>query len=193
MSITFDHLNRSWNEFSQQILGFIDTLGLSQAQLDCDHVALRVNSLETALQLEQAFSKQGQIISKNIINGRPIVIIALDTPLMLGGYAIGCVELPYPSEKVYPNEGWEHVELVFNCQAKNCEELALALTGRFPTLKAILETPDTHTSSGDIKVKMSSPKGDKERLANPTIALKQGNICVKIHTHHIKAIIASEQ
>lgn len=187
MSITFEHLNSSWNKFSQQILGFIDTLGLSQAQLECDHVALRVNSLETAQQLEQAFCQQGQIISKNIINGRPIVIIALDKPLILGEHAIDCVELPYPSDKVYPNEGWEHVELVFNCEAKSCDELALALTSRFSSLNKIL------AGDSNIEVKMSSPKGDKERLANPTIAFKRDNICVKLHTHHIRAIIASEQ
>ncbi|MGS0726836.1 VOC family protein, partial [Shewanella sp. 0m-11] len=43
-----------------------------------------------------------------------------------------------------------------------------------------------------IKVKMSSPKGDKERLANPTIAFKKDGICVKVHAHGIKAVIASE-
>lgn len=40
---------------------------------------------------------------------------------------------------------------------------------------------------------MSSPKGDKERLANPTIAFKRDDVCIKVHPHGIKAVIASEQ
>jgi predicted metalloenzyme YecM len=187
MTISYHRLINDWQYFSQSILSFIDRLGLTQASLVCDHVALRVNSLEAAQRLEEEFSQRGQIISKNIINGRPIVIIDLETPLLLGPYHIDCVELPYPSEKCYPNEGWEHIELVFEIQAQSCAELSQTLLIEFPQLAQVL------AGNTDISVKMSSPKGDNERLANPTIAFKQGNICVKLHTHTIKAIIASEQ
>ncbi|WP_350639928.1 VOC family protein [Psychrobacter sp. CAL606-MNA-CIBAN-0158] len=44
-----------------------------------------------------------------------------------------------------------------------------------------------------MKVKQSSPKGDKERLANPTIAFKANGICVKVHPHDIQKIVESEQ
>lgn len=184
---SYNTLINDWQDFSQSILDFIDTLGLGQASLVCDHVALRVNSLDLAIRLEEEFGQRGQNISKNMINGRPIVIIALDTPLVLGPYHIDCVELPYPSEKYYPNEGWEHIELVFETQAKSCDELSQALLTEFPQLAPVL------AGNTDISVKMSSPKGDNERLPNPTIAFKQGNICIKLHTHTIKAIIASEQ
>nr|WP_313906615.1 VOC family protein [Shewanella algae] len=44
-----------------------------------------------------------------------------------------------------------------------------------------------------MKLKASSPKGEAERLANPTLAFKAGGVCVKVHPHSIQAIIASEQ
>jgi predicted metalloenzyme YecM len=203
MTISYKTLLNDWQAFSQSILSFIDTLGLSDARLDCDHVALRVNSAQAASALEDEFSHMGNIISKNMINGRPILIIELNQPLMLGPYKIDCVELPYPSEKTYPVEGWEHIELVINSQAQTCQELAQALSTNYPPLATLLsnesdtsDISDNSISGGNnsgISVKMSSPKGDNERLANPTIAFKQGNICVKLHTHTIKAIIASEQ
>jgi predicted metalloenzyme YecM len=203
MTISYKTLLNDWQVFSQSILSFIDTLGLSDARLDCDHVALRANSTQAARMLENEFSQVGKIISKNMINGRPIVIIELNQPLMLGPYKIDCVELPYPSEKTYPAEGWEHIELVVNSQVQTCEELAQELSKTYPQLATLLSNEsNTSDISGNsisgginsgISVKMSSPKGDNERLANPTIAFKQGTICVKLHTHTIKAIIASEQ
>jgi predicted metalloenzyme YecM len=42
-------------------------------------------------------------------------------------------------------------------------------------------------------MKLSSPKGEGERLANPTVAFKHDNICIKLHPHSLKNIVASEQ
>jgi predicted metalloenzyme YecM len=44
-----------------------------------------------------------------------------------------------------------------------------------------------------VKAKLSSPKGENERLANPTVALKWDGICIKFHPHSISDIIHSEQ
>lgn len=183
----YDQLTQSWPDFGQRISAFIQRLGLDSLNLECDHCALRVNSNDAANILSQEFEKYGQVISNNMINGRPILIIKLTKPLMLNGLDIYCVELPYPSDKVYPQEGWEHVELVFPSNAENCEDLQQQLLEKAPNLAEIL------AGNTDIKVKLSSPKGDNERLANPTIAFKSNGICVKVHTHTIEAIIASEQ
>ncbi|WP_394147894.1 VOC family protein [Shewanella atlantica] len=185
--ITYRDLNDTWSNFSNNIEGFISELGLSSLKLACDHVALRVNSLESAKALSQEFECVGNIISNNIINGRPILIFELNTPLILDNMSIDCVELPYPGDKTYPAEGWEHIELVLPCQAKTCEALRDELFKLAPQLESII------TNSSDIKVKMSSPQGEHERLTNPTIAFKKGNICVKLHPHGIKDVIASEQ
>jgi len=217
-SISYEQLTQSWPAFEAQILALLETLDLADKALVCDHVALRVNSIASADALRYAFSRVGKIISDNIINGRTILIIELDIPLTLGQFSIACVELPYPSDKVYPQEGWEHIELVIDSKAKDCDTLSQDLLALCPKLSALL--PSEHTaepvqsssqglnsqglssqglnsqslaSLAGIKIKMSSPKGDKERLANPTIAFKRDDVCIKVHPHGIKAVIASEQ
>ncbi|MCL1139801.1 VOC family protein [Shewanella pneumatophori] len=184
--MTYQELINSWSTFSSEIQAFTQDLGLDTLALECDHTALRVNSNQSADLLRHEFARVGNIISDNMINGRPILIIELNTPLMMGNTAIECVELPYPSDKVYPQQGWEHIELVLDCGAADCDELTHALLEKAPQLAAII------AGETEIKVKMSSPKGDKERLANPTIAFKKNGLCIKVHSQSIKAVIASE-
>ncbi|MGI2209393.1 VOC family protein [Shewanella baltica] len=207
-SISYEQLTQSWPAFEAQILALLETLDLADKALVCDHVALRVNSIANADALRDAFSCVGKIISDNIINGRTILIIELDTPLTLGQFSIACVELPYPSDKVYPQEGWEHIELVIDSKATECDTLSRDLLALCPKLSALLPSEQAAepvqlcsqdlssqglASLAGIKIKMSSPKGDKERLANPTIAFKRDDVCIKVHPHGIKAVIASEQ
>ncbi|MGK0408313.1 MAG: putative metalloenzyme YecM [Shewanella psychromarinicola] len=189
--MNYQHLQHTWVDFGQRITAFIDQLGLENLSLYCDHAALRVNDNHMAQLLADEFSQHGKIISSNIINGRPILIIKLTEPLVIGAMHIQCVELPFPSDKAYPVEGWEHVELVFPSQAQNCDELVAELIEKVPQLADLIAGNDSENS--DIKVKQSSPKGDKERLVNPTIAFKANGICVKVHPHDIQKIVESEQ
>ena len=198
--MNYQHLQHTWADFSQRISAFIHRLGLENLALDCDHAALRVNDNQTAQLLVDEFSQHGKIISNNIINGRPILIIKLAEPLVIGAMKIQCVELPFPSDKSYPVEGWEHIELVFPSQAQTCDELVAELIEKVPLLADVIagNTIAGNTIAGsdensDIKVKQSSPKGDKERLANPTIAFKANGICIKVHPHDIQKIVESEQ
>lgn len=105
----------------------------------------------------------------------------------MGQMKIDCVELPYPGNKQYPIEGWEHIELILGCTATTCDELKQQLLDMAPQLAPVL------AGQSEIKVKMSSPQGEHERLANPTIAFKKDDICIKIHPHGIKAVIESER
>jgi hypothetical protein len=99
---------------------------------------------------------------------------------------------------------------VFPSQAQTCDELVAELIEKVPLLADVIagNTIAGNTIAGntivgniiagsdensDIKVKQSSPKGDKERLANPTIAFKANGICVKVHPHDIQKIVESEQ
>lgn len=189
--MNYQHLQQTWADFSVRITAFIEQLGLDRLSLQADHAALRVNNNQTAQLLADEFSQYGEIISNNMINGRPILIIKLTEPLVIGKMHINCVELPFPSDKTYPVEGWEHIELVFPSQAQTCEALVAELIEQAPQLASIIE--NAQAGIGKIKVKQSSPKGDNERLANPTIAFKANGICVKVHPHDIQTIIASEQ
>ncbi|MCG9697075.1 VOC family protein [Shewanella sp. Isolate11] len=189
-SITANDLQQSWARFSAKIGEFLSLLQLDKLNLECDHVALRVNTITAADRLSHYFQTQGKVISNNMINGRPILIFQLDKPLILSSnaieLAIECVELPYPSEKAYPAEGWEHIEIILPGEAQTTQQLQQQLLEVAPQLNEIFE------QRTDIKVKHSSPQGEHERLANPTIAFKRADVCIKVHSHSIKAIIASE-
>lgn len=191
--ISYTNLLHSWPQFEIKILNLLAKLDLADKKLECDHVALRVNSVANADALRQAFCQVGHIISDNQINGRNILIIQLNTPLTLGEFSIPCVELPYPSDKLYPQEGWEHIELVIPSQAKDCDALCEDLRLLCPMLTPLLSGEPLSDPREPIHIKMSSPKGEKERLANPTIAFKYQEVCIKVHPHGIKAVIASEQ
>ncbi|PIW59243.1 VOC family protein [Shewanella sp. CG12_big_fil_rev_8_21_14_0_65_47_15] len=192
-SLSYTDLLHSWAQFEAKILNLLTKLDLADKKLECDHVAVRVNSIASADALRQAFCQVGHIISDNQINGRCILIIELNTPLTLGEFSIPCVELPYPSDKLYPQEGWEHIELVIPSLAKDCEALSQDLRLLCPRLTSLLSGEPCSEPSESIHIKMSSPKGEKERLANPTIAFKYQEVCIKVHPHGIKAVIASEQ
>ncbi|WP_299495077.1 VOC family protein [uncultured Shewanella sp.] len=182
----FSLLLDSWPTFCANIDAFMEELGLTSHSLICDHVAIRVNQLSLANQLKTHVHEYGKIISENMINGRPILIIKLNQSLQLNHLIIDYLELPFPSHKRYPIEGWEHIELVFPSHAKDCQTLSHELQQAIPTLAPVIANQTA------IQVKMSSPKGEKERLANPTIAFKKNNVCIKIHPHHIHTIISSE-
>jgi len=187
----YQELTQQWPAFSKAILTFAQQLGLGEQAsiradaLWCDHVALRVNDIATAESLLAEFKQRGEIISDSIINGRPIYIIVLAEPVTLGDWQIDCVELPFPA-KHYPQQGWEHIELVLPGNATTMLELEQALALVNPNIDTVL------ANDRSIKVKRSAPQAAGETLANPTIAFKQGDICIKVHSAGIKAVVASE-
>jgi len=182
----YQQLKTQWPSFSQAIINFSTLLGLKDVPLVCDHAALRVNELTSAQSLLAQWREKGDVISDSIINGRPIYIIALHEPLQLGNWKIACVELPFPS-KPYPQQGWEHIELVLPGNAVTMAELEQSLNTINPNITAVLAANPT------IKVKRSAPHAEGEKLANPTIAFKLNNICIKVHSADIKAVVASEK
>jgi len=115
-------------------------------------------------------------------------VIGFHQPLNVGSWSIECLELPYPSDKAYPQEGWEHVEFVIPGKAKNTDELKDVLESAFPQL----EKEWSRLSEKGIKLKASSPSGEKERLPNPTYAFKKNGVCIKLHPCSLKAVIDSE-
>lgn len=178
-------LPRFWGD----ILMLANELGIDTPALVADHIAMRINDLNVAKLVHQEWLTQGKQISKALINGRPIIVIEFEQPLVIDGHHIECLELPYPSDKAYPNEGWEHVEFVVPSSAQTAHEFVEEVKAVFPQLSG---NWDSLAEKG-IKVKLSSPQGEGERLANPTVAFKKNGVCIKLHPHSLKEVIASEQ
>ncbi|MDV7103125.1 VOC family protein [Vibrio sp. TH_r3] len=164
-------------------------IGLDLVDLQADHIALRINQHSLAEQAHQAWLDYGEVISSAQINGRPIIVYQLTSPIVIGCWQIECLELPYPAAgKVYPQQGWEHIEFVIPSNATTAEDFLQELMNKFPLMNKRWHALEQQ----GVKTKLSSPKGEGERLANPTVAFKKSGVCIKLHPHSLKNVVLSE-
>ncbi len=178
------------DDFMAKIEQLANLIELDMTFAQADHIALRINETELAAQAHQAWLAYGNTISEAQINGRPIIVLHFNEPLKSRGWSIECLELPYPAEgKLYPSQDWEHVEFVIPSHAETADEYLADLKGTYPEFG---NNWDLLAGKG-VKVKLSSPKGEGERLNNPTVAFKHQGICIKVHPHSLKNIVASEK
>ncbi|OCH38554.1 VOC family protein [Aliivibrio fischeri] len=175
--------------FMEKIQALLDVLEIDLTQYQADHIALRINDRDVAEVAHQAWLQQVEEWSNNEINGRPIIALGFNQALTINGWSIECLELPYPGDKSYPQQGWEHVEWVIPCDVDSQEAFLEYVFKTFPSLK---DKWDNLASMG-VKVKQSCPSGDAERIANYTVAFKYQGVCIKLHPHSLKAVIESEQ
>lgn len=175
-------------DFAARIEALAEKLGLTLDDYKADHIALRVNDWDCAERLHKAWLAYGEEWSNTEINGRPIVVIGLREPLQVGPWQVEALELPYPGSKQYPSEGWEHLEFVVPSTAATTDGLKVDLEETFPSLAQYWNELDAL----NVKIKASSPAGEKERLANPTFAFKHDGVCIKLHPCSLKDVIASE-
>ncbi len=184
-----EQMKQKLPSFINNIQQLIDLLCLDMEPYQLDHIALRINELELAQLEHQAWLSEGEEISNTQINGRPIIVVAFNQALQAGKWTIECLELPYPAQgKHYPEQSWEHVEFVVPSTAQTADEYLQDVKQLFPKL-----AENWHKlEAKNVKVKLSSPKGEGERLNNPTIAFKWQGVCIKLHPHCLKTIIESE-
>ncbi|MFG0606589.1 VOC family protein [Vibrio mimicus] len=176
--------------FIAKIEQLLDLLGLDLRAHQLDHIALRINEQKLAQAAHQAWLAYGEEISCAQINGRPIIVIRFNEPLSSSHWQIECLELPYPAlGKTYPEQSWEHVEFVIPSQAQSAATFCDELKACYPSLA---EKWDELNDQG-IKVKLSSPQGEGERLANPTVAFQWQGVCIKLHPHPLQTIVESER
>ncbi|MGV8925649.1 MAG: VOC family protein [Ewingella sp.] len=167
--------------FVDALASFTEKLQLDLSAYHADHISLRCHQNATADRWREGLAQCATLLNETEINGRPICLFSLDEPLSVGPLSIDLVELPYPGEKRYPHEGWEHIELVLS----GGEEGFYA--------RALEQLADQALVAPGIKLKQSLPKGEYERLPNPTLAITDGTVTIKFHPHSLRDIVASEQ
>lgn len=194
--LTPEQLLDKLDEFMERIIQFSSLIGIDFNAMQLDHIALRVNEHHLAELAHQAWKKYGTVISDTVINGRPIIVLEFELPIKYQHWQIECLELPYPAEgKSYPQAGWEHVEFVVSpssCVASDFEQpdyYLAALKRTIPTF----EQQWPRLESLGISYKLSMPKGENERLNNPTIAFKYQGMAIKVHPYSLKRLVAVNQ
>lgn len=173
-------LSNDLARFTASLYELADRLELQLDGLNADHIAVRCHQVATAERWKKGFLRHGVLFSEKIIHGRPIALFELTTPLKVGPWEIGVVELPWPGERVYRHEGWEHVEIVLSGDPQTLSARALALFA------------DEGLSKPGLSIKNSAPKGEGERLPNPTLAVSNGTVTLKFHPWSLKEIVKSE-
>ena len=166
-------------EFEKKLQSMAKELSLSLTDYQIDHISVRCHHLATALRWHNGLIQCANLISDNQINGRPIRLYELRQAIQVAGQNIFIIELPFPKGKIYPQESWEHIEMVIDVLPSALEETARKLL------------PDLLPQGFSIKV--SQPKGQQERLSNPTLAVTNGIITLKYHPFSLKNIIESEK
>ncbi|WP_249963075.1 VOC family protein [Histophilus somni] len=183
----FRQSNISLDEFEQfekKIIELAHSMQLRLDRVEIDHIALRVNKRKSAEDWLTLLLKCGTILSGNIVNGRVIYLIQLDNPIRFSDQFIDIIELPFPKDKVYPVENWEHIEVIIPFEVnETVDEWVTRIRQQF-----------LWDELANLKVKVSEPKADGEQLPNPSIAVSfvnqlENHTCIKVHPYHIKKII----
>ncbi|MXP61314.1 VOC family protein [Pantoea sp. Taur] len=174
-------LEQDLARFEQSLQQFAERLGLQLSEHEADHLAVRCHQFATAERWKAGLLQMGSQFSEAMINGRPICLFKLHRPLNLAGWQVDVIELPWPGEKLYRHEGWEHVEIVLRGEPETLGMRAMALLS------------DHALTQPGISFKTSAPKGENERLPNPTLAVTDGQTTIKFHPWRLEEIVASEQ
>jgi len=87
--------------------------GLSEFS-ELDHICYRVETREMYIAKKIELGEIGDLLSEEIIAGRPIAIYKLKIPILFNGFKIDCIELPAPKVRNRFKEGLEHAEFVIN-------------------------------------------------------------------------------
>jgi len=176
-----DDLKADLGRFEESLQNFAQRLGVCLNDLEVDHIAVRCHQDATAMRWQLGLQQIGTEFSAAMINGRQICLFKLHEPLVVAGRQIDVVELPWPGEKRYRHEGWEHIEVVLRGDHQTLGVRAMALLS------------DAALTQPGISFKTSSPQGENERLPNPTLAVTDGQTTIKFHPWRLEEIVASEQ
>lgn len=174
-------LEQDLTRFEQALQQFAERLGLDLSEHEADHVAVRCHQFATAERWKAGLLQMGSQFSEAMIKGRLICLFKLHQPLSVAGWQVDVIELPWPGEKLYRHEGWEHVEIVLRGEPDTLGMRAMALLS------------DHALTQPGISFKTSAPKGENERLPNPTLAVTDGQTTIKFHPWRLEEIVASEQ
>ncbi|MGV3344452.1 VOC family protein [Enterobacteriaceae bacterium LUAb1] len=181
LSAELADLAEDFPRFIQELSKVTGLLKLDLTLLEIDHISVRCHHNATAERWKKGFSQIADCFSEKMINGRPVCLFRLYQPLRVAQQSVAVVELPWPGNKHYPHEGWEHIEIVLRGAPEMLNQRVMALI------------PESVLLQLKLTVKYSSPKGEKERLANPTLAIMSDTLSIKFHPWSIEEIVASEK
>ena len=104
------------SQFEQKIQQIAEIAGIDLSKYEIDHLAVRMNTFETAKKWRNLLVENVNILKESKVNGRLIGLFELTQAVDFLGQKVKIIELPFPKSKIYPQEGWEHIEAVIPMQ-----------------------------------------------------------------------------
>lgn len=108
-----------YKEFVDDVFSNLGKLGIDISELEIDHIAYNASSLEDYKAKKDELSSSGEILHENIVGGKHVVIIHLDTPLTYDKRVFDIVEVVSPREGETAKGMWEHVEFLTGMGLEN--------------------------------------------------------------------------
>ncbi len=177
-------LLNEFHTFEKKIIDLSYIMQIVLKDYQIDHIAIRVNQLKKAQEWLAVLVKHGEVISDNVVNGRPIYIVKLNQPIIIANQKVSVMELPFPKGKIYSVEGWEHIEIVMPFIENEIT----------PQWSERISKTFLWDKNDKLKVKISEPKVEGEQLPNPSIAVSlvdstENHTCIKVHPYTLEKVI----
>jgi len=145
-----------YHGFIYKVTESLKSSGIDFADLkEMDHLSYRVANFGEYENARKSLLDYGEIITENIINGRPIAVFRLNDLLISDYFAVNCLELPAPKAGSDYKSGLEHAEFVVEMPLKD-------FITKYPSL--MFDTKEM------------------DRENNPAIVLKLKDFIIKFHT-----------
>ncbi len=100
--------------FVPRLLELTRQAGIDVSEYLMDHVCYRVADMKRYEELAHVWRLFAEKTHESMVNGRPITVFTLYTPIKIAGRIIRVIELPAPKEGAPYPEGWEHAEFVID-------------------------------------------------------------------------------
>lgn len=182
--LSWGDIRKEEESFGVRLQNSLIQLGILDVckELSICHVCVRLKNPNNVTELKEKVSQVGKIISSATVNGREILIIQLDTPLVIGGWSVSGIELPYPKQSHSYEDGLEHVEFVFPATENTMNAV------REKVFEAI-----NNVSIEELKQKYSysedEPQSEGDQKPNPTISIKVNGVGIKFHALSIQEVV----
>src|SRR5688572_24624553 len=98
--------------FLKELFARLESTGLDLRFWSIDHLCYRTASLERYEVLKRELLPVAEQLAEAEVNGRPIAVFKLKTPLRWERFLIDLIELPAPKPGKPKAEGFEHAEVV---------------------------------------------------------------------------------
>ncbi len=136
------------SEFLGSFTSELDRTGLTIDIEAIDHLCLRVTSLSEYETWKVELSGLGTLLTESYINGRPIAVFKLQSPIKSASFWVDVIELPAPKPGRSYAFGFEHIEAVCKFPLEN-------LLARRSELPFSLENYHA-TINRDVQLKLAS-------------------------------------